>query len=114
MIEVTPARFEELVDEAIDLIPDEFLRRLGNVAILVADRNPETPTLLGLYEGVPLPERVVDFPTPPDVIHIYRGALADICASEAELVEQTRVTLLHEVGHFFGLDEADLHRLGYG
>lgn len=113
MIDVSRGRFEELVDAAIDGIPDQFLRQLGNVVILVADRNPEEPDLLGLYEGIPLTERTEDFWAPPDVIHIYRGALCDFCDSEEDLVEQVRVTVVHEVGHFFGLDDDDLDRLGY-
>ena len=114
MIDVSEERFDELVDEAIDLIPDEFLDMMENVVILVALRNPEVPTLLGLYEGVPLTERTADHWGPPDCIHIYRDALCDYCVSESMLVAQIRVTVLHEVGHFFGMDEDDLDRLGYG
>lgn len=114
MIDVTEERFDELVDEAIDLIPDQFLDMMGNVVILVAPRNPEVPTLLGLYEGVPLTERHANHWGPPDCIHIYRDALCQYSRSEEELVEQIRVTVLHEVGHFFGMDEDDLDRLGYG
>lgn len=113
MIDVSEERFDELVDEAIDLIPDEFIDQMGNVVILVADRNPDEPTLLGLYEGVPLTERTADHWGPPDCIHVYRGALCDYCGSEPELIEQIRITVLHEVGHFFGMDEDDLDRLGY-
>ncbi len=114
MIDVSEERFDELVDEAIDLIPDRFLDLMGNVVILVAARNPETPDLLGLYEGVPLTERQADHWGPPDCIHVYREALLDYCVSESMLVEQIRITVLHEVGHFFGMDEDDLDRLGYG
>lgn len=113
MVHVSESRFDELVDEAIDLIPEEFIRRMGNVVILVADRNPETPDLLGLYEGVPLTERTADHWGIPDTIHIYREPLCLYCADEESLVEQIRVTVLHEVGHFFGMDEDDLDRLGY-
>lgn len=113
MISVSPERFDDLVDAAIDLIPDNFLDQLGNVVILVEDRNSEEPTLLGLYEGVPLTERLADHSGLPDVIHLYRLALADICRTDDELVEQVRITLLHEVGHFFGMDEDDLDNVGY-
>ena len=68
MIDVSEERFDELVDEAIDLIPDEFLDMMENVVILVAPRNPDVPTLLGLYEGVPLTERTADHWGPPDCI----------------------------------------------
>lgn len=63
---------------------------------------------------MPLTERTADHWGPPDCIHIYRDALCDYCVSESMLVEQIRVTVLHEVGHFFGMDEDDLDRLGYG
>ena len=110
MIDVSEERFDELVDEAIDLIPDEFLDMMGNVVILVAPRNPDVPTLLGLYEGVPLTERTADHWGPPDCIHIYRDALCDYCVRS--MLVSDRVTVLHEVGHFF-MDEDDLDRLGW-
>lgn len=114
MVEVSEERFDELVDEAIDRIPQSFLDQLGNVVIQVQQVNVDVPTLLGLYEGVPLTERMANHWGPPDCITLYRGMLCRISADEEALIEQIRVTLLHEVGHFFGMDEDDLDRLGYG
>lgn len=114
MIEVSDERFEELVDLAFDQVPQQFLDHMRNVVVLIDDYNPGSPHILGLYHGVALTERTFDHGGLPDSITIYKGALQDYCYSEAHLVEQVRVTVLHEIGHFFGLDEDDLHRLGYG
>lgn len=113
MLEVSEERFDELVDTAIDRIPQEFFDQLDQVIIQVSPYNPDVPTLLGLYEGIPLTERQANHWGPPDVISLYRDMLCRISRDEEELIEQIRVTLLHEVGHFFGLDEDDLDRLGY-
>ncbi len=114
MIEVSDERFEELVDLAFDQVPQQFLDHMRNVVLLIDDYDPSSPHILGLYRGVALTERTFDHGGLPDTITIYKGALQDHCLSEADLVEQVRVTVLHEIGHFFGLDEEDLHRLGYG
>ena len=115
MAEVTDEEFEELVDRGLDMIPRKLLNSLNNVAIVVEDRNEEDPTLLGLYHGVALTERSVEWPTYlPDKISIYRGALCDWCRSHDELVEQVAITVVHEIGHHFGIDDARLHELGWG
>ncbi|WP_417289338.1 metallopeptidase family protein [Corynebacterium variabile] len=115
MVEVTDEEFEELVDRGLDMIPRKLLNSLNNVAIVVEDRNAEDPTLLGLYHGVALTERSVEWPTYlPDKISIYRGALCDWCRSHDELVEQVAITVVHEIGHHFGIDDARLHELGWG
>lgn len=115
MVEVTDEEFEELVDRGLDMIPRKLLNSLNNVAIVVEDRNEEDPTLLGLYHGVALTERSVEWPTYlPDKISIYRGALCDWCSSHDELVEQVAITVVHEIGHHFGIDDARLHELGWG
>ncbi|WP_315149535.1 metallopeptidase family protein [Corynebacterium variabile] len=114
MVEVTDEEFEELVDRGLDMIPRKLLNSLNNVAIVVEDRNEEDPTLLGLYHGVALTERSVEWPTYlPDKISIYRGALCDWCRSHDELVEQVAITVVHEIGHHFGIDDARLHELGW-
>lgn len=114
LVQVSQERFEEMIDDALDNITDEFAQHMRNVVILAHDRNPDDPTLLGLYEGVPLPERTFDHTGfLPDAIFIYKEALEDICTSEEQLAHEVYVTVMHEVGHFFGLDEDDLHRLGY-
>lgn len=114
VIEVSDERFEELVDAALALIPDSITRHITNVAVLIEDFCEGSPYTLGLYTGVALTEREFDHSGfLPDTITIYRGALKQLCFSEEELVEQVRITVLHEIGHYFGLDEDDLDRLGY-
>jgi len=115
-IEMDPAHFDELVDRALDGIPEELAALVQNVVVLVEDEPPEgePDDLLGLYDGVALTER--DFTMGaglPDRIFIFRGPLLDMCADEAELVEEVRITVVHEVAHHFGIDDERLHRLGY-
>ncbi len=115
MIQVSEERFDEMVDDALDKIPDEFARHMGNVVILVREFNEDNPSILGLYEGVALTSRTFDHTGYlPDAISIYKGALERFCHSEEELAREVEVTVFHEVGHYFGLEEDDLHRLGWG
>lgn len=115
MYEVSEERFDAMVDDALDEIPEELARRMRNVVILVRERNENDPTLLGLYEGVSLTERTFDHTGYlPDAISIYKSALEDICDSEDQLAHEVRVTVLHEVGHFFGMSEHHLHEIGWG
>jgi predicted Zn-dependent protease with MMP-like domain len=111
---VSATRFERLVGEALDALPEELGRLMDNVAIVVDDRHP-TEDLLGLYEGIPLTERD-DYGglVMPDVISLYRLPLCEICADEAELVEEISVTVVHEVAHHFGIDDESLHTWGWG
>lgn len=114
-LRVRPERFDELVDDALDSIPDALFAAMDNVVVLVADRHPTEPGLLGLYEGVALTERDTTYTGfLPDTITIYREALCEYCADEDELVEEVAVTVIHEVAHHFGIDEETLHRLGWG
>ena len=114
MIEVSRDRFESLVAEAMDAIPEPFASALDEVAVVVEDHAPPGPPLYGLYVGVPLPEGTTRLGVLPPRIAIYVHPLVDHCRTEAELVEQVRVTVLHELGHHLGLDEDRLHDLGYG
>ncbi|GAB2513745.1 Possibl zinc metallo-peptidase [Corynebacterium atrinae] len=115
MIEVSDASFEEMVNDAIDLIPEEFARHLGNVVFLVQEFNEANPEILGLYEGVMLTERTFDHTGfLPDTISIYKGALQRFCDTEEQLAAEIKVTVFHEVGHYFGLEEHELHELGWG
>lgn len=115
MVDVTEERFEELVDLGLRRIPRELLNNVQNVAIVVEDFNPESPDILGLYEGIALTERTSEYTSAlPDKITIYRESLCDFCSSEEELVEQVAVTVIHELGHHFGIDDAKLHDLGWG
>lgn len=108
-------RFEELVSEALDLIPSELARAIDNVVILVADRHPEEPDLLGLYQGVALTERDSMYAGAlPDTITIYSESLLEICDTEADVVEEVTITVIHELAHHFGIDDDRLHELGWG
>lgn len=107
-------RFEDHVRAALDSIPPHIARALQNVAVIVEDENPEDPDLYGLYQGIPLPERGGDVPGAlPDTISIYRRPLVEDFPDPRELEEEIRVTVLHELGHYFGLDEDRLGELGY-
>ncbi len=111
---MSPQRFEELVGDALDLIPQQLAAAIDNVVILVADRNAEEPELLGLYEGVALTERDSFYAGAlPDTISIYREALLDVCDSEQQVVDEVAVTVIHEVAHHFGIDDERLHELGW-
>ena len=114
VVEVTRERFEELVGEALDGIPEELGRLMDNVAVLVAEGSSGS-RLLGLYEGIPLTKRDASYNgmVMPDRITIYRRPISEACRSEEELVHQIRVTVVHEVGHHFGIDDARLRELGW-
>jgi predicted Zn-dependent protease with MMP-like domain len=108
-------RFEELVGDSLDLIPAEFATAMDNVVILVEDRDPGDPSLLGLYHGVALTERTSEYGgVLPDRITIYREAILDICDDEEDVVEEVAITVVHEIAHHFGIDDARLHELGWG
>jgi predicted Zn-dependent protease with MMP-like domain len=104
--------FEDLVGQAMDQVPEPFASALDEVAVVVEERS--TRPLYGLYQGVPL----VGGPQPSGAlsarISIYMHPLLDHCRDEDEVVEQVRITVLHELGHHLGFDEARLHELGYG
>jgi len=109
-----PQRFDELVSDALDLIPPELAAVMDNVVVLVSDRHPEDADLLGLYEGVALTERDSNYAgSLPDTITIYRDALLDICNSDEEVVDEVKITVIHEVAHHFGIDDERLHELGW-
>ncbi|MCU1479588.1 MAG: metallopeptidase family protein [Subtercola sp.] len=115
MIEVDAEAFEALVVAELDLLPDEMVDGLENVVFVVEDR-PENGTLdtLGLYEGVALTERGdYGFGELPDRIVLFREPLLAICADDAELRDEIHTTLVHEIGHFYGIDDARLHELGW-
>jgi predicted Zn-dependent protease with MMP-like domain len=107
-------RFDELVSDALDLIPPELTAAMNNVVVLVADRHPQDDDLLGLYEGVSLTERDSDYAGAlPDAITIYRDALLDLCESDDEVVDQVAITVIHEIAHHFGIDDDRLDELGW-
>ena len=116
--------FARTLREALLELPPMFRDALANVAVVVEEWPPEDllnelgvppdDTLYGFYHGVPLPERsVLDSGLLPDKISVYRGPLMEDFPDRNELCRQIRITLLHEIGHYFGMDEEKLSRLGY-
>ncbi len=113
VIDVEPAEFEDMVVAALDSLPEDLGRLMRNVAVTV-EHDPGPPGLLGLYQGIPLTSRTSQYAgVLPDRITIYRRAICAICGSEAEVVEQVRRTVIHEVAHHFGIDDARLTELGW-
>ena len=114
-MEVSEERFEELVSDALDGIPPGIGRFIENVAVFVKDIGV-SPNILGLYEGVPLTRRehYGIGGGMPDRITIYRLPILERCHTETEVVEMVRITVVHEVGHHFGLSDLRLRELGYG
>ena len=106
-------RFEEVVRSALDLLPPDLAAGLRNVAVVVEDENSEDPDLYGLFEGIPLTEGGPGPGDLPNRIAIYRRPLEDDFPDLAELRDEIRITVLHELGHYFGLDEDRLAELGY-
>jgi predicted Zn-dependent protease with MMP-like domain len=114
-VRMSPHRFDELVSDALDLIPAKLAAAIDNVVVLVEGRHPDEPDLLGLYEGVALTERDTTYAGAlPDTITIYRDALLEMCDSDAEVVDEVAITVIHEIAHHFGIDDDRLHELGWG
>ena len=109
------SKFEALVTEALNGLPETFREKLTNVAIIVEDLPPEEPErgrlLLGLFHGIPRTEKSVFSSSPPDRIFLYQRNIEAVCRNDAEVRRQIRATLLHEVGHYFGLSEDELRHL---
>ena len=122
MIHLSHREFVRLVRQAYEQVPPPVQKAIRNVDISVEewpnleelDLVEGEVTLFGLYTGVPLPERYGGEPQLPDRIVIYRQPILRSCSSRAEAEREIQVTLLHEVGHYLGMGEEDLHRLGYG
>jgi predicted Zn-dependent protease with MMP-like domain len=109
--------FVRLMQEALDSLPEEFRSHIRNVAVLVEDFPPgQSPTsrhpkklLLGLFHGVPMTKKsVFDLPTGPDYVVLYQKNIEAVCSTETEIREQIRRTVIHEFGHYFGMDEEQL------
>jgi len=115
VVEVDRRAFEELVGDALDLIPDELAGLMNNVAVFVEDRHSQEPDLLGLYEGTPLTERG-DYGglVMPDRVTLYRLAICESCTDAEEVVDEVAVTVVHELAHHFGIDDQRLEELGWG
>ena len=112
MVDVSRERFEELVEDALDEIPDEFAALVHNLAVLVEEEPPAGEgDLLGLYDGSTLGLDAAGHL--PDRIFLFRGPLMAYCATEADLVREVRVTVVHELAHHFGIGDARLRELGW-
>jgi predicted Zn-dependent protease with MMP-like domain len=114
VIDVPRERFEELVADALDSIPAELGSLMDNVAVFVEEG--QNPNLLGLYTGVPLTRRDAGYAgmVMPDRNTIYRRPILARCSTEDDVVDQVRVTVVHEVAHHFGIDDERLRELGWG
>ena len=116
VVEMSPAEFEGAVSDALDSVPAELAQLMNNVVVLVEDDAPDdAPDLLGLYEGTPLTERDDGWAAGslPDRITIFRRPTLEYCRTSAEVVEEVRVTVIHEIAHHFGIDDDRLHQLGW-
>lgn len=104
-----------MINDALNDIPERFARAMTNLVVLARDFNPEEPTMLGLFEGVPLTEQHANHAGfLPNAIFLYKDAHEAVSADVGELREQVRITVFHEVGHYFGFEEHQLHELGWG
>ncbi len=120
-VHMSRAQFEQAVDDALGRIPQKLLDRLDNVAIMVEDEPdtqhlPDGQTLLGLYVGTPLPDRLDawGYGSLPDRILIFKGPLTRMARNREDLLHQIEVTVRHEIGHHFGISDDRLHELGWG
>ena len=110
--------FVKVVEDTLDSLPQEFRKRIRNVAVLVEDLPPNQPSpksgqqrrlLLGVFHGVPTTKKsIFDLPSGPDHIVLYQKNIEAVCSSDAKVREQIRLTVIHELGHYFGLDEEQL------
>ncbi len=116
VFDVGIAEFDDLVSDALDALPEEIARVMDNVAIFVEPEAPDGEDLLGLYEGIPLTERTSSYAGAvlPDRISIYRANILAVCDSADDVRHEVRITVVHEIAHHFGIDDARLHELGYG
>ena len=113
MIDIDEDRFEELVSEALDGLPEDLGGLMSNVAVKV-EHGAGRPGLLGFYQGVPLTRRTTSYAGAlPDRITIFRRAISRVCDTETQVAEQVRRTVVHEVGHHFGIGDARLRQLGW-
>lgn len=111
---VSPQEFEEIVADALDTLPPQITAGFSNVVVVVEDENPDDPDLLGLYEGVALTERQHYSGVLPDRISVYRVPLCLLAEDLDHLVDEVRVTVVHEFAHHVGIDDERLHELGWG
>ena len=116
VVEMSEAEFEGAVSDALDSVPPELAKQMNNVVVLIEENAPEdAPDLLGLYEGTPLTERDDGWAVGslPDRITIFRRPTLEYCRTPAEVVDEVRITVIHEIAHHFGIDDERLHELGW-
>jgi predicted Zn-dependent protease with MMP-like domain len=115
-LEMSAAEFETHVATALDTIPAELAALIDNCVVLVEDDPPDDvlPDTLGLYSGTPLTERGDSYTGLPDTVQIFRNPILAICDTEEEVIEEVRITVVHEIAHHFGISDDRLHELGYG
>lgn len=116
MVDVSDERFERLVEASVAAIPAPLLGMIDNVAIVIEEEPPaDDPWLLGLYEGIPLTARDSWYVAAlPDRIRIFRNPILAMCNTQADVVREVYITVVHEIAHHFGIDDATLHELGVG
>lgn len=115
MLAVTHDAFEALVSAGLDTLHEDMLEKLDNVIFLVEDEPEDGSDVLGVYEGFSLAERgIYGYGEEPDRIILFRNNLLAYCADEQQLEHEIRVTLVHEIAHFYGLSEQRIHELGWG
>lgn len=111
---MTRRRFQQLVEQALQRLPRRFREKLANIAVIIEDYPPpelereEEDRLMGLYVGTPLTERSVAEAHPPDCVYIFQKNVEEVCGTDEEIREEVRLTVLHELGHHFGLSEEEL------
>jgi predicted Zn-dependent protease with MMP-like domain len=116
VLKMTAREFDEAVGDALDDVPAELLALLNNVVFLVEDEPPPgDPELLGVYDGTPLTERDDGWASGalPDRITIFRGPTLRMCATREEVLDEVAVTVVHEIAHYFGIDDDRLDELGW-
>jgi predicted Zn-dependent protease with MMP-like domain len=113
MVAISVERFEELVADALDGIPEDLGAVMENVAVVV-DHTRRPGQLLGLYQGIPLTRRGISYSAAmPDRITIYMAAICASCETSQEIVDLVRKVVIHEVGHHFGISDERLEELGW-
>ncbi|GAB2568506.1 metallopeptidase family protein [Leucobacter ruminantium] len=115
MLEISHEEFESMVSDGLDSLHDDMLEQLDNVIFLVEDRPDDGSDILGVYEGFSLAERnIYGYGEEPDRIILFRENLLEHCADRDELAAEIRITLVHEIAHFYGITEERIHELGWG
>lgn len=116
MDQIADEDFDALVEEALELMPQELKAHMDNVVIFVEDSSPEgEPPMLGVYDGIALTDRGADYGfVPPDTVTLYKEQLVDFALDEEDLREQIYITIVHEIAHHYGIDDERLHELGWG